>query len=203
MIQYPNYSDDEQRMLFERRIMGYFPWDPRQDQGELLCQWLEATGKTQDWAPSVYERFQTFLQSIDVTGMETCPITMTDNFTCCMDYVFRRFGIYNITIARIHPDYYIIIPIGSSKPKFDVGELTREETFVVDVWYPGYRASTPCQPDNAQGWTEDTEEVRDVIRRTYYLDDESYSIYLEQADQGPRMLHNGVDFISIFFFGGL
>lgn len=181
--------------------MGYFQWDPRQDQGQLLCQWLEATGKTQDWAPSVYDSFQTFVQSINVTGMETCPITMTDNFTCCMDYVFRQFGIYNITIARFHPDYYIIIPIGSSKPKFDVGELTREEAFIVDAWYPGYRANTPCRPDNAQGWVEDTDEVRNIIQSTYYLDDEGYSIYLQQADQGPRMLYNGVDFISIFFFG--
>ncbi|EFY92150.1 hypothetical protein J3458_004321 [Metarhizium acridum] len=129
---------DEKRFDWERRFMGYFRWTPWSRQsGEDLVQWVRARGYDLSWGPHGKKVFETASQS-GYPRKKYYPAfeAVLDEFTYRMQCMTLSAGIYNLVFARIHPDYYIVVPVGPSRPVYNPDDFSPMENTFIATWYP-------------------------------------------------------------------
>ncbi|TWU72326.1 hypothetical protein ED733_001121 [Metarhizium rileyi] len=115
--------------------MGYFCWKPwTGDSGLGLIEWVESHGYDQHWTL----RAKAFFIQVAKAGylQERCyrvAPRIVDMTTEDAQNGLVAACIYNLAFAQIDDDYYIVAPVGVSRPVYDP---------LIEQWYPQYFMET-------------------------------------------------------------
>ncbi|KFG78070.1 hypothetical protein MANI_000618 [Metarhizium anisopliae] len=131
---------DNSRLDWEMDFMGYFRWKPWSRQsGEELVKWAHDHDHDYYWSSQAKEIFEKASQS-GYPHKRYYPAfeggAVLDQFTYRIQSMLLDARILNLLFARIHTDYYIVVPVGLSRPVYNANEFNPLEKTFISTWYP-------------------------------------------------------------------
>ncbi|KID90539.1 hypothetical protein MGU_02416 [Metarhizium guizhouense ARSEF 977] len=131
---------DDKRLDWEKSFMGYFRWKPWSRQsGEELVKWAHDHKHDYCWSSQTKGIFEKASQS-GYPHKKYYPAfeggAVLDRFTYRIQCMLIDARIFNLVVARIHTDYYIVVPVGLSRPVYNANDFTPLEQTFISTWYP-------------------------------------------------------------------